>query len=86
MVHHVNVLMTARVPVVHVWLEVNAHVVTTASVVMRVPVVKVLVAAHELQNNNYGDTDQSVYIMYEYFAWLMILLHSIVCMHKVGDC
>ena len=50
MVRHVNVLMTARDPVVPVWLEVSARVVTTASVVMHVPVVKALVTAHKLHN------------------------------------
>ena len=48
MVHRVNVLMAARVPVVRVLPEVSAHVVTIASVVMHAPVVKALVVVHEL--------------------------------------
>ena len=63
MVRRVNVLMTARVPVVHVSLVVNARVVTIASVVMHVPAVKALVVAHELCIY-YGDTDRSIQCMH----------------------
>ena len=51
MAHHVSVLRVVRDLAAHVWLVVSVHVVTTASVVMPVPVLKAVVRSqheHEL--------------------------------------